>query len=118
MPGQSEATPIYPRDHRLDLVEQRLDFLDKRSDERWEDFERLRLRVDSLEDRALIRRSLTPLERSLLDEQVERTIAQDVVGHFRRSSDRGRRARIAGLAAVLAAAAAIGSLVSKLLPHF
>lgn len=118
MPDQSEAGPIDPRDHRLDLLEQRLEFLDRRSDERWTDFERLRGRVDSLEDRALIRRALTPLERSLLDEQIERSLAQDVVTHFRRASDRGRRARLAGLAAILAAAAAIGSLVSKLLPHF
>lgn len=114
----SEEIPIDPRDHRLDLLEQRCEYIERSLDDRWSQFERLRGRVDSLEERALVRRSLSPLERRLLDEQMERTLAQDVVGHFRRASDRGRRARVVGLAAVLAAAAAVGSLISRILPHF
>ena len=108
---------IDPRDHRLDLLEAWTVASEKRMDEFAVLLERLARAVDRVEGRQIIRRDLTPLERQLLDAEMERQLAGDVVRHYRRESDRTRRARSGLLAAVVAAAAAVGGVLSRLLPR-
>lgn len=108
---------IDPRDHRLDLLEAWTVASEKRMDEFAVLLERLARAVDRVESRQIIRRDLTPLERQLLDAEMERQLAGDVVRHYRRESDRTRRARSGLLAAIVAAAAAVGGVLSRLLPR-
>ena len=108
---------IDPRDHRLDLLEAWTVASEKRMDEFAVLLERLARAVDRVEGRQIIRRDLTPLERQLLDAEMERQLAGDVVRHYRRESDRTRRARSGLLAAIVAAAAAVGGVLSRLLPR-
>ena len=108
---------IDPRDHRLDLLEAWTVASEKRLDELAARIDLLARAVERVEGRQIIRRDLTPLERQLLDTEMERQLAGDVVRHYRRESDRTRRARSGLLAAVVAAAAAAGGLLTRFIPR-
>ena len=108
---------VDPRDHRLDLLQAWTVASEKRLDELASRIDLLARAVERVEGRQIIRRDLTPLERQLLDAEMERQLAGDVVRHYRRESDRTRRARSGLLAAVVAAAAAVGGVLSRLLPR-
>ena len=108
---------VDPRDHRLDLLEAWQQATEKRMDELAARLEHLGRTLERVEARAIIRRDLTPLERQLLDTEMERQLAGDVVRHYRRESDRTRRARGGLLAAVVAAAAAAGGLLTRFIPR-
>ena len=108
---------VDPRDHRLDLLEAWTVASEKRLDELGARLQHMERLLESLEGRQLIRRDLTPLERQLLDTEMERQLAGDVVRHYRRESDRTRRARGGLLAAIVAAAAAVGGLLTRFIPR-
>ena len=108
---------IDPRDHRLDLLEAWTAASEKRLDELAARIDLLARAVERVEGRQIIRRDLTPLERQLLDTEMERQLAGDVVRHYRRESDRARRSRTGLMAAVVAAAAAAGGLLTRFIPR-
>ena len=108
---------VDPRDHRLDLLEAWQQATEKRMDELAARLEHLGRTLERVEARAIIRRDLTPLERRLVDAQIEQTLAGDIVRYYRREADRTRRSRGAFLAAIVAAAAGAGGLLSRFLPR-
>lgn len=103
------------RDHRLDMLEAQVDALLRVQDDIRREVGRIGEQVASLQRRALLTRDPTPLERQLLDEQMERSLSGDVVRYYRRRADRGRRGQVALLAAILAAASAAGAFIEKLI---
>lgn len=106
---------IDPRDNRLDVLEAQVDGLRRVQEDLRLEVSRLSEHVASLQRRALLTREPTPLERQLLDEQMERSLSGDVVKYYRRRADRGRRGQVALLAAILAAASAAGAFIEKII---
>lgn len=102
------------RDHRLDILELQLEQQEKRLDEHSDAIKQLRADVQSLNDRAVIQRTLTPLERQIVTDNVARTLAKSVERHYAGESDRRRRSRIGLMAAIMGGCGAIGGFIYKL----
>lgn len=105
---------IDQRDHRLDLLDKDVDRLKADYEAVRKAVARLREEVDSLNQRTIIRRAISPLERQLLDREIDAALARSVWDHYRDQSSRGRRSRFSWLVAVLAGIAAVGEFVSRL----
>lgn len=109
------ASGVNWRDHRLDILELQLGQIEKRLDEHQDSIKQLRFDVQSLNERAVFQRSLTPLERQIVSDNVAKTLAKSVERHYAGESDRRRRGRLGLMAAIMGGAGAIGGFIYKLI---
>lgn len=106
------------RDHRLDLLELAVNDLRKANAALQATVDDLREHTTNLESRTLIQRAITPLERKLLDAQLERSLAGSVNRYYIEKSNKSRRVAIAWVVAVMAGLAATADFIRKLIPKF
>ena len=111
----TDTSGVNWRDHRLDILELQLRQIEKRLDEHQDSIKQLRFDVQSLNERAVFQRSLTPLERQIVSDNVAKTLAKSVERHYAGESDRRRRGRVGLMAAIMGGAGAIGGFIYKLI---